>query len=170
VNFGLTSGSKVCSNTNLPGDKLVATLNETVTGTNGAIIPGGFDRGTRGHIVTGGEKRRIRSGWFSGAVSRRERQDVSRRSQRHTDGAVRENERSRTATRMPTRKRSSAARSPARFLGQMIGHNTKGTVIGAAAGAAAGAAVAKSGEKWQACLPAGAPLKLTLNAPLVISS
>jgi len=56
------------------------------------------------------------------------------------------------------------------ILGQMIGHNTKGTVIGAAAGAAAGAAVAKSGEKWQACLPAGAPLKLTLNAPLVISS
>ena len=51
----------------------------------------------------------------------------------------------------------------------MIGHNTKGTIIGAAAGAAAGAAVNKAGEKSEACLPAGAPLKLTLTAPLVIS-
>ena len=51
----------------------------------------------------------------------------------------------------------------------MIGHNTKGTVIGAAAGAATGAAVAKAGEKYEGCLPAGAPLRLTLNAPLVMS-
>jgi hypothetical protein len=28
----------------------------------------------------------------------------------------------------------------------------------------------KAGEKWEGCLPAGAPLKLTLTAPLVISS
>ena len=38
---GLTSGSKVCSGTNMPGDKMVATLNEAVTGTNGALIPAG---------------------------------------------------------------------------------------------------------------------------------
>src|SRR5207247_2063296 len=37
--FGLTSGSRVCTNTNLPGDKLVATVNSTVTGSNGAVIP-----------------------------------------------------------------------------------------------------------------------------------
>ena len=54
------------------------------------------------------------------------------------------------------------------ILGQMIGHNTKGTLIGAAAGAAAGAAVGQNGEKWEACLPAGAPLRLTLSSPLVM--
>ena len=37
----MTSGSKVCSVTNMPGDKFVATLNEAVTGTNGAVIPAG---------------------------------------------------------------------------------------------------------------------------------
>ena len=30
-------------------------------------------------------------------------------------------------------------------------------------------AAAKAGEKWQACLPAGAQLRLTLTAPLLIS-
>ena len=55
------------------------------------------------------------------------------------------------------------------ILGNILGHSTKSTVIGAAAGGAAGAVVAKSGEKWEACLPAGSALKLTLSAPLVIS-
>jgi len=39
--FGLTSGAKVCTNTNRPGDKIVATLNSAVTGSNGAVIPAG---------------------------------------------------------------------------------------------------------------------------------
>jgi hypothetical protein len=51
----------------------------------------------------------------------------------------------------------------------MIGHSTKGTVIGAATGAAAGAAVAKTGEKWEACLPAGSALRLTLTSPLIVT-
>src|SRR5262249_43093810 len=38
---GLTSGAKVCSGSNMPGDKVVATLNEAVMGTNGAMIPAG---------------------------------------------------------------------------------------------------------------------------------
>ena len=67
------------------------------------------------------------------------------------------------------KKKVAAGAIAGAILGQMIGHNTKGTIIGAAAGGAAGAIVAKAGEKWEACLPAGAQLKLRLNEALVIS-
>jgi uncharacterized protein YcfJ len=55
------------------------------------------------------------------------------------------------------------------ILGGIFGHSTKAAVIGAAAGAATGAVVARTSEKWEACLPAGAGMRLTLSAPLVIS-
>ena len=169
VNFGLTSGSKVCSNTNLPGDKLVATLNETVTGTNGAIIPAGSTVVLEVTSVTGGENAE------SAQVGFRVRSVVVNDKTYHVEANVTPMapfEKTKVADGDPNadKKKVIGGAIAGAILGQMIGHNTKGTVIGAAAGAAAGAAVAKSGEKWQACLPAGAPLKLTLNAPLVISS
>src|SRR5262249_47555475 len=37
----LTGGSKVCTTSNQPGDKLVATLNTPLVGTNGKTIPTG---------------------------------------------------------------------------------------------------------------------------------
>ena len=54
------------------------------------------------------------------------------------------------------------------ILGQIIGHNTRGTVIGAATGAAAGAVAAKASEKYEACLPAGASLHVTLAQPVTM--
>ena len=169
VNFGLTSGSKVCSNTNLPGDKLVATLNETVTGTNGAVIPAGSTVVLEVTSVSGGENAE------SARVAFRVRSVVVNDKTYAVDANVTPLapfEKSKVADGDPNadKKKVIGGAIAGAILGQMIGHNTRGTVIGAAAGAAAGAAVAKSGEKWQACLPAGAPLRLTLNAPLVISS
>ena len=169
VNFGLTSGSKVCSNTNLPGDKLVATLNETVTGSNGAVIPAGSTVVLEVASVTPGENAE------SAQIAFRVRSVVVNDKTYNVDATVTPMaplEKSKVADGDPNadKKKVIGGAIAGAILGQMIGHNTKGTVIGAAAGAAAGAAVAKSGEKWQACLPAGAPLRLTLNAPLVISS
>ncbi len=169
VNFGLTSGSKVCSNTNLPGDKLVATLNETVTGSNGAVIPAGSTVVLEVTSVTPGENAE------SAQVGFRVRSVVVNDKTYHVEATVTPMaalEKSKVADGDPNadKKKVIGGAIAGAILGQMIGHNTKGTVIGAAAGAAAGAAVAKGGEKWQACLPAGAPLRLTLNAPLVISS
>jgi YMGG-like Gly-zipper len=169
VNFGLTSGSKVCSATNLPGDKLVATLNEAVTGTNGAVIPAGSTVVLEVTSVTASENAE------AAQVAFRVRSVVVNDKTYNVDAAVTPMapfEKSKVAGTDPNadKKKEKAGAIAGAILGQMIGHNTKGTVIGAAAGAAAGAAVAKSGERWQACLPAGAPLRLTLNAPLVISS
>jgi len=39
--LNLTSGSKVCTNTNKVGDHFTATLTDAITGSNGAVIPAG---------------------------------------------------------------------------------------------------------------------------------
>jgi hypothetical protein len=169
VNFGLTSGSKVCSTSNLPGDKIVATLNEAVNGSNGAVIPAGSTVVLEVASVTAGENA------DAAQVAFRVRSVVVNDKTYNVDANVTPMaplEKSKVSDPNATSDKTKVIGGAiaGAILGQMIGHNTKGTIIGAAAGAATGAAVAKSGEKWQACLPAGAPLRLTLNAPLVISS
>ena len=54
------------------------------------------------------------------------------------------------------------------LIGQLMKKNTKGTVIGAAAGAATGAVAAKMTEKYESCLPVGAPMRLTLSNALLM--
>jgi hypothetical protein len=166
---GLTSGTKVCSATNLPGDKIVATLNEAITGTNGAVIPAGSTVVLEVASVNGGDNSDAAQLVF------RVRSVVVNDKTYNVDAKVVPTaplEKSKVSDPNATSDKTKVIGGAiaGAILGQMIGHNTKGTLIGAAAGAATGAAVAKSGEKWQACLPAGAPLRLTLNAPLVISS
>lgn len=158
----LTSGSKVCTSTNLPGDKLVATLNEAITGTNGAVIPAGSSVVLEVASVNADNAQitfRVRS-----VVVNDRTYNVS------ADVTPQAPlEKSKVASQDNGKTKVIGGAIAGAILGQMIGHNTKGTIIGAAAGAAAGAAVNKSGEKYEGCLPAGAPLRLTLTAPLVIS-
>jgi hypothetical protein len=166
----LTSGSKVCSSTNLPGDKIVATLNSEITGSNGAVIPAGSTVVLEIASVTPGQSAE------TAQMQLRVRSVIVNDKTYNVDATITPEtpmEKTKVAGDDPNadKKKVIGGAIAGAILGQMIGHNTKGTVIGAAAGAAAGAAVAKSGgEKWQACLPAGASLRLTLNAPLVISS
>ena len=39
--IALTANSRVCTQSNRPGDKIVATVTSAVTGSNGAVIPAG---------------------------------------------------------------------------------------------------------------------------------
>jgi hypothetical protein len=164
----LTSGSKVCTATNMPGDKIVATVNSEVTGTNGAVIPAGSSVVLEVASVTPGKSDqppeitfRVRSVMVNGTPY---------------------NASADVATTQPLETSAVAGTDPnggkkkviggaivGAILGQMIGHDTKGTIIGAAAGAATGAAISHAGQVTETCLPAGAPLHMTLNAPLVIS-
>jgi hypothetical protein len=48
------------------------------------------------------------------------------------------------------------------ILGQILGRDTKGTIIGAATGAAAGAAAGQLSKRKEVCLPAGAPVRISL--------
>jgi hypothetical protein len=170
TNAGLTSGSKVCSGTNLPGDKMVATLNEAVMGTNGAVLPAGSA------VVLEVAQMPPADNPDNATVSFRVRSVVVNDRTYNVDATVSPTgQLEKTKVSDPNqgtdKTKVIGGAIAGAILGQMIGHNTKGTIIGAATGAAAGAAASHvGGTTWQACLPAGAPLRLTLYAPLVISS
>ncbi|HWH49903.1 MAG TPA: YMGG-like glycine zipper-containing protein [Gemmatimonadaceae bacterium] len=164
--FGLTSGSKVCTS-NLPGDKLIATVNDAVTGSNGAVIPAGSTVVLEVASVTPGE-----NGQDAQIAFRVRSIEVNGKDYR-ADATVTPSaglEKTKVDNPDPNadKKKVIGGAIAGAILGQIIGHNTKGTVIGAAAGAATGAAVAHAGQKYQACLPAGAPMHLTLNSAIVM--
>lgn len=160
--FALTNGTKVCTS-NVPGDKIVATLNEAVTGSSGAVIPAGstvvLEVASTAQGENGSEPRialRVRSVVVNdktysvaGDVTPLAPLDKTKIADGGTD-----------------KTKVIGGAIAGAIIGQIIGHNTKGTVIGAAAGAATGAAVGHTGEQWAACLPAGAPLRLTLSSPI----
>jgi hypothetical protein len=164
----LASGSRVCTNSNRAGDKIVATVTSPVSGSNGAMIPAGAAVVLEVASVNSGRSAeeaqivfRVRSvviddKTYDAAA------DVA------TLGTL---ERTRVAGEDPNadKKKVIGGAIAGAILGQIMGKDTKSTVIGAAAGAATGAAVAKAGQRWEGCLPEGSPLRLTLNAPIVIS-
>jgi hypothetical protein len=151
----------------MPGDKIVATLDSPVAGSNGAVIPAGANvvlevasasagqNGENPHITF-----RVRS-IVVGDKTYSAAGDVA---------TLDTLQRTKVASGDPNgqKKKVIGGAIAGALIGQMIGHNTKGTVIGAAAGAAAGAAISKSGEKWEGCLPSGAALRLTLSEPVVM--
>jgi outer membrane biosynthesis protein TonB len=164
---GLTGGSKVCTSSNQPGDKLVATLNTPLVGTNGKTIPTGSTVVLELATATSGSSAdatqmtfRVKSIVVNDKTYTVDAQVVPLSNLEKTKVS--------DGDHADAKKVAGGAIAGA-ILGQIIGHNTKGTLIGAAAGAAAGAAVAKSGEKWEACLPSGGQLQLKLNSPLVIT-
>jgi len=160
----MTSGGRVCTQSNRPGDKIVATIDSPVSGTNGALIPAGSKVVLEVASVTPGDQAHI---------------DFRVRGLYVNDSLY-----PATGTVSPTtplervkvanpdanadKKKVIGGAIAGAILGQIIGHNTKGTVIGAATGAAAGAVAAKAGEKYENCLPAGASLHMTLGQSVVM--
>lgn len=163
--MGVTSGSQICT-TALPGEKFVATLNSTVTGANGATLPSGATAVIEVASTTGTDQNATINFRVKAIV-------VGDKSYPVSADVTPEATLVRTKIQNPDgnadKKKVIGGAIAGAILGQMIGHNTKGTVIGAAAGAATGAAVAKAGEKYEGCLPAGSQLRITLNSPLVMS-
>ena len=162
--FALTNGTKVCTS-NVPGDKIVATLNESVTGSNGAVIPSGSTVVLEVASTTPGE---------NGAdpkIALRVKSVVVNDKTYSVAGDVTPLaplDKTKIADGGTDKTKVVGGAIAGAILGQMIGHNTKGTLIGAAAGAATGAAVGHSSDQFAACLPAGAPLRLTLSSPIVM--
>ena len=159
--FSVTSGGKVCTSTNRPGDKIVATIDAPITGSNGALIPAGSKAVLEVASVTPGDSPqnaqiafRVRSIYVN---------DVSY----NVDGSVSsstplQSEKVANSDANADKKKVIGGAIAGAILGQIIGHNTKSTVIGAAAGAGAGAVAAKASQKYEACLPAGSSLHVTL--------
>jgi hypothetical protein len=154
----MTSGGRVCTETNRPGDKIVATVDSPVSGTNGALIPAGSKVVLEIASVTPGDQAqiefRVRALYVNDSL--------------YTVAGTVSPSTPLERVKVPNpdanadKKKVIGGAIAGAILGQIIGHNTKGTVIGAATGAAAGAVAAKAGEKYEACLPAGASLHMTL--------
>lgn len=160
----MTSGGRVCTETNRPGDKIVATVDSPVSGTNGALIPAGSKVVLEIASVTAGDQAqilfRVRSLYVNDS-SYSIVGDV-------TPSTPLERVKVTNPDANADKKKVIGGAIAGAILGQIIGHNTKGTVIGAATGAAAGAVAAKAGEKYESCLPAGASLHMTLAQPVAM--
>jgi hypothetical protein len=163
----LTSGTKVCTSSNLVGDKIVATLNAPLTGTNGTEIPAGSAVVLELATLQSGDKAE------NAQLTFRVRSIVVNDKTYSVNAEVAptvglDRQKVQGADPNADKKKVAGGAIAGAILGQVIGRNTKGTIIGAAAGAVAGAAVAKSQEKWEACLPAGAQMNLKITEALVL--
>jgi len=160
----MTSGGRVCTATNRPGDKIVATVDSPVSGSNGALIPAGSKVVLEVASVTPGDQAQI--------LFRVRALYVNDSSYTIAGNVTPSTPLERVKIANPDanadKKKVIGGAIAGAILGQMIGHNTKGTVIGAATGAAAGAVASKATEKYESCLPAGASLHMTLAQGLTM--
>jgi len=165
TSFGLVTKSAVCT-TNLPGDKLTATLTAPVQGENGAYLPAGTTVVLEVASVTPGDNPE------SAQISLRVRSILVNDEPVNMEGDVavlsglerRQVPRDKNADR----KKVVGGAIAGAILGQILGKDTKSTVIGAAAGAAAGTAAAAASRKYDACLPAGGSLRVTTSQPITL--
>jgi hypothetical protein len=165
--FSLASQQRICTSSNRPGDRFVATLTNPVTGSNGAVIPAGssvvlevvaVDPGTS-NGADGTLRLAVHSVEFNGRSY-----PLSGEVYNTTDL-----ERTRVMSDPNSDKKKVIGGAVAgAILGRVIGKGAKGTVIGAASGAAAGAVAAKATQQYEACLPVGGGMRLTLNEAVVL--
>ena len=158
ASFALASQQRICTASNRPGDRFVATVTNTISGSNGAAIPAGSAVVLEVASVTeNGIAFSVHSVELNG-------RNYPISGDVYSTGDL---ERVRLNPESDKKKVIGGAVAGA-LLGQLMKKNTKGTVIGAAAGAATGAAAAKMTEKYDSCLGEGAPMRLTLNSALLM--
>jgi hypothetical protein len=158
-----TLGQRVCTESNRPGDRFVATLGAAVTGPGGATLPAGTsivlelaragDDPPRVEFVVRGVSV---DGEFVPVVA--EAQPVTGDVERHT--VV---ERANTS-----RGKAAQGAIAGAILGRVLGGSGRSTVIGAAGGAAAGAIMGRGKDHQEACLTAGAPVRVRLTEALAV--
>ncbi len=165
--LALSSGMRVCTNTNKVGDKLVATVTSPVEGEGGATIPAGSRVVLEvAQVVPGDSPDSSRivlrpTAMYVNGMSYAITGDVS------TTSAMQRADAPQTGA--SDKEKVAGGAVVGAILGQLLGHDTKSTIVGAAAGAATGAVVAHAQKSYQTCLPEGASLVLTLGAPVTMN-
>ena len=159
--LNLTSGSRVCTNTNHVGDRFTAQVTQAIQGSNGAVIPAGAtanlevtelkrsenanDNVVMGFRVTsvsfGGHTYPVSATTSYAQVDKVKNQPKGKDIQKVIGGAA-----------------------IGAIAGQILGKSTKATVIGAAAGGAAGAATAAATANYEGCVNSGGRITATLNS------
>ncbi|HVS60107.1 MAG TPA: hypothetical protein VHE82_05380 [Gemmatimonadaceae bacterium] len=157
----LTSGSKVCTNTNKVGDHFTATLTDAITGSNGAVIPAGAtadvevtelkrSENANDNVVMGFRVTSVRFGGHTYPVSA-------------TTSYAQVNKVKNQPKSKDIQKVVGGAAIGA-IAGQILGRSTKATVIGAAVGGAAGAGAAVATANYEGCVYSGGKITATLNS------
>ena len=164
--LNLASGSKICTTTNKVGDHFTASVTNSVTGSNGAVIPAGAtanvevtelkrsenanDNVVMGFRVTsvtfGGHTYPVSATTSYADVSKVKNQPKSKDVQKVVGGAA-----------------------IGAIAGQILGHSTKATVIGAAVGGAAGAGAAAATANYEGCVNSGGRITATLNSATTVN-
>jgi len=162
TSLSLTPSANVCTNTNKIGDKITATTQNTVTGSNGATIPAGS---TVTLTVTNLKRSEnandqiimefaVNSVSFGGKTypldANVERTNITR---------VRNEPKSKDAQKVAIGAGIGA------IAGQILGKNTKSTVIGGAVGAAAGAATAAATANYEGGINSTSTMVVKRNPP-----
>ena len=165
--ISLTSNSRICTNTHRVGQRFGATVANSVSGSNGAVIPAGatatveitelnrsenandeIRMGFRVVSVTfGGRTYPLDATTTYANVDRVRNQPKSKDVQKVVGGAA-----------------------VGAILGQVLGKDTKSTVIGAATGAAAGAGAAAATANFEGCVPSGGRLTIRLDSSAQIQA
>ncbi len=153
------TGTRVCSNTNRPGDRVVMRLTSDVTGPDGARL-----------IAGTAVLLELASASDSGLVFRVKGVSVEGQIEPVVATASVESdlEGSRVSGGDDKKKVIGGAIAGA-ILGGILGRDTKGAVIGAAGGAAAGTIAARRGGTTEQCLAAGSTVRVVLKESLVIT-
>jgi hypothetical protein len=159
------ASSRICTGTNNVGDHVTATVENSVTGSNGATIPAGAtvnmtvtqlkrSENSNDPIVMefavnsvsfGGHTYPIEATVTSAAVNRIKDEPSNKAAEKVGIGAA-----------------------VGAIAGRIIGKSTKATVIGGVAGAAAGAATAAATANYQGCIDAGGAIVVKLTAPATV--
>jgi hypothetical protein len=159
------ANSRICTNTNAVGDHVTATVENSVSGSNGAMIPAGatvnmtvtqLKRSENANdpvvmefavnsVTFGGHTYPIEGTVSSTAVERIRDQPQSKDVQKVAIGAV-----------------------AGAIAGKILGKSTKGAVIGGAAGAAAGAATAAATANYQGCISSGGTMVVKLTSAATV--
>jgi hypothetical protein len=161
-----TSNARVCMRSNLPGDRVTATVIAPVRGTNAAEIPAGATVVLEVVSVATGD-----SSAAGQVVFRVTSVAIGDESYPASGGATATGPLERVAgarNASSDKKKVIGGAIAGAILGQMMGKDTRSTVIGAAAGAAAGTAAAKMGDRGETCLAAGAPVRISLDEAVVL--
>ena len=161
------ASSRICTNTNAVGDHVTTTLENSVSGTNGATIPAGatvnltvtqLKRSENANdpivmefavnsVTYGGHTYPIEGTVASADVTRIKDQPKGKDVQKVAVGAA-----------------------VGAIAGKIFGKSTKAAVIGGAAGAAAGAATAAATANYQGCVEAGHSVVIKLTAPATVKA
>ena len=161
--INLSAGEKVCTNSHHAGDRFVATVRETVTGSNGAVIPAGSKATVRVVSMKRSENANDKAQMVFAVENVQINGTTYPIQSELTFAEVNAEQRSgKDAQKVAIGAAIGAG------IGQILGKDTKSTVIGAATGAAAGTAVAMGTANYEGCIPQGGRMTISLTAPATI--